>query len=325
MKQRPPSARRGRQGVNIVEQAVLDELNWIFREQPADEDYGIDAQIEVVDDQAATGMLLGVQIKCGGSYFTEPSDAGWWFRPSSDDVSYWLNHSLPVLIVLVDPETRDCFWQLVRQDVLDRSSRGGWKLQVPKANRLDASADGVLREAAQGDPYLLRLRELQLARPWMDILNRGQRLVIDIEEWINKSSGRGEITLGIDNEDGRPPQEIATWGVMLGGLSYTEVVPKLFAWADVTLHEETYDEAEYEEYEIECVRYDEGDRIVLERYEDWRGRYQWDPLRPYTNVMNEVDKYRWELTLNDLGRGFLAFDRFAAQDVPLLTADPPDE
>jgi len=33
-------------------------------------------------------------------------------------------------------------------------------------------------------------------------------------------------------------------------------VPRLFAWADAHVHEETYEDAEYDQYEAECVRYD---------------------------------------------------------------------
>lgn len=80
----------------------------------------------------------------------------------------------------------------------------------------------------------------------------GTRPVLDMEEWINKPSGRGSITLGADNEDGEEPTPLASWGVFLGFASYAEVVPQMFAWADVDVHEETYDEADHEQYETEC-------------------------------------------------------------------------
>jgi len=59
--------------------------------------------------------------------------------------------------------------------------------------------------------------------------------------------------------------------VSLGPFSYAEVVPQLFAWAEVSVHEETYDEAEHDDYEAECVIYDnEGDRFVTEDHGEWR-------------------------------------------------------
>lgn len=165
-----------------------------------------------------------------------------------------------------------------------------------------------------------RLRELQLARPWMEMLADGLRVVIDIEEWSNKSSGRGSITLGIDREDGEPPDPVVSWDVMLGLSDYSTVIPRMFAWATVGVHEETYDEADYALYEEECIRYDnEGDRLVSEAYSDW-SKYRGVPaLRPYANAMGEVDYWRLELFLNDLGKAFLLVDDFAREGIKQLT------
>jgi hypothetical protein len=80
--------------------------------------------------------------------------------------------------------------------------------------------------------------------PWIEMLASGKRLVVNIEEWINKTSGRGSISLGVDTEHGEKLEELASWGVLLGSGSYAELVPRLFAWADVHVHEETYEDAE---------------------------------------------------------------------------------
>lgn len=62
------SAKQDRKGVAATQQIVTTELESIFRERPTD-DYGIDAQIEIVETGTATGRLLAVQIKSGLSYF----------------------------------------------------------------------------------------------------------------------------------------------------------------------------------------------------------------------------------------------------------------
>lgn len=43
----------------------------------------------------------------------------------------------------------------------------------------------MLEQHAEGDPLALLLRRLELERQWM-----GEVLVLDVHEWINKSSGR---------------------------------------------------------------------------------------------------------------------------------------
>jgi uncharacterized protein DUF4365 len=47
---RKPSANVASAGVTHTKLAVEDKLEWLFREQPT-EDYGIDAQVEVVEEQ----------------------------------------------------------------------------------------------------------------------------------------------------------------------------------------------------------------------------------------------------------------------------------
>jgi hypothetical protein len=298
-------------GLTQTKLAIESELEWLFREQPM-EDYGIDAHAEVVQGEGVTGKLLGLQIKSGSSWFKEPTPGGWWFRPDVKHVRYWTNHSLPVVVVLYRPESARCYWQLVNAKTLVETA-GGWKMLIPEAQVLDKNARRPLREAAEGDPYVLRIRELQLARPWMDLLAEGKRLVIDVEEWINKSSGRGSLTLGVDNEDGRDPKPLAVWGVFLGPSSYADVLPELFAWADLTVHEETYDQADHEQFEAECVVYDEGDRFEVADYSEWMAARELPELRPYANGSGEVDYWRLELTLNQLGKAFLVVNQFAME------------
>ena len=190
---RKPSARVASEGVTHTQQAIEDELGWLFRNQPT-EDYGIDAQAEVVDGEDVRGRLLALQIKSGTSWFMDTGPGGWWFRPDREHVQYWTNHSLPVVVVLYHPETKRCHWQLVNRETLVKTSAGGWKLLVPEGHVLDVSAREPLQKASEGDPYELRLRQLRLAKPWMELLASGKRLVVDMEEWVNKSSGRGSIS-----------------------------------------------------------------------------------------------------------------------------------
>ncbi len=102
---RSPSAQVATDGVTYTKMVLETQLRWLFREQPT-EDYGIDAHTEVVDGEEVTGRLLALQIKSGSSWFNEPAPGGWWFRPDTQHVHYWLDHSLPVIAVLYDPAIR---------------------------------------------------------------------------------------------------------------------------------------------------------------------------------------------------------------------------
>ncbi|MFL6164535.1 MAG: DUF4365 domain-containing protein [Jatrophihabitantaceae bacterium] len=316
---RPPTARVASAAVTHTKMAIEDELGWLFREQPT-EDYGIDAHAEVVEGEDVRGRLIALQIKGGSKKpFKEPGPGGWWYRPDPEHVQYWTNHSLPVAIVLYDPRTKRCYWQLVNNETLVATKTGKQKVFVPEKQVLDQSARLPLKRAAEGEPYVLRIRELQLAKPWMEMLKSGTRLVIDMEEWVNKTSGRGTITLGVDHEDGHAPEPLASWGVLLGLASYAEIVPRMFAWADVDVHHETYDIPEHDEYEAQCAIYDEGDTFYTITFDEWRRSFIRARLRPYKNGAGEVDYWRLELTLNELGRSFLSVDDFATSGLPQFT------
>jgi hypothetical protein len=84
-------------GVNAVERIALDQLGWIFREQPI-ADMGIDAHIERVDDGNPTGKLVALQIKTGASHFRVTNGVLIYYG-NATHLEYWTGHSLPVLLV----------------------------------------------------------------------------------------------------------------------------------------------------------------------------------------------------------------------------------
>lgn len=65
-------------GINTVENIVLHELGWIFREQPI-VDMGIDAHVERVDEGDPTGKLIALQVKTGASHFHESGDTYFYY------------------------------------------------------------------------------------------------------------------------------------------------------------------------------------------------------------------------------------------------------
>src|SRR5262249_4360686 len=64
----PPDPTTERKGINAVEKIFLHEFSWLFREQPVS-DYGIDAQVEVVENNKPTGKLIALQIKTGSRWY----------------------------------------------------------------------------------------------------------------------------------------------------------------------------------------------------------------------------------------------------------------
>ena len=136
-----------RAGIALCALQVTSQLGLIFREQGTS-DFGVDAQAEMKREGRPTGRLVGLQIKAGPAYFSKPYEDGWIFRPKKKHIQYWLNHSLPVYVLLVDLEAMTVYWQEITEQRLRTGPRGGVYIQVPRANVL-ATAGGPWEAAAE--------------------------------------------------------------------------------------------------------------------------------------------------------------------------------
>lgn len=152
-----------RAGVAMTSYLVATELGWLFREQETS-DVGIDAHLEVVTGASLitkttgkpTGRLLAAQIKSGQSQFTATAEGGWWYPCDAAHVAYWNNHSLPVTLLLFDPNTQRVHWQHVTPDTLVKTGKN-FKVFVPVEQQIDqANAEALARPARlqdDGDPF----------------------------------------------------------------------------------------------------------------------------------------------------------------------------
>lgn len=304
----PPTEPTQRAGVAFTELTITRDFGWLFREQ-LESDLGVDAHVEVVDDGRGTGRLLGLQIKTGPSYLNEKSDTGFVYRPDNKHVEYWLTHSLPILIVLVDLEGNRAWWQHISRETLTSTGKG-WRITVPFEQELTANWRENLAKLADADPYILRLRQYQLAKEFMQVLLDGGDVTLTMEEWVNKSSGRASLKLIARDAHGGQLGE-RNWPYLLFPFAdYAEELPRLFPWADLHVDEDFYHDYDFSQYELECGTWDSEDQRYFygESFDEWRrGRHE-PELRPYQED-GELAYWQLKLTLNDVGRAFLTLDR----------------
>ncbi len=129
------SAVLGNKGRRIVENIIHDSLGWLFREITRD-DLGIDGIVEVIgEDRKSRGRLFAVQIKCGKSYLEENIGDGYIYRGETKHLNYWTEFSLPVVLILCDPESSMCHWVQINPASIERLSIG-WKVVVPYSQTL---------------------------------------------------------------------------------------------------------------------------------------------------------------------------------------------
>ena len=135
--------RGGRIGVHLVGIKVHKLLRWIFRETLSS-DIGIDGEIEIREpDFTSHGRIISVQIKCGKNFLREQTATGYIYRGSFRHLRYWTGYTTPVIVILCDPETETCWWQVVDLQIV-RIHEKGWSIEVPFNNQLsETSADGL--------------------------------------------------------------------------------------------------------------------------------------------------------------------------------------
>jgi hypothetical protein len=98
----------------------------------------------IAPDGAVTGQMLAAQIKYGESYFSKQDKWGFIYRGESKHFNYLANCPAPVLIVICDPDTRNCYWE---HFVPSRAelTESGWNLTIPRKNVLATSKTALER------------------------------------------------------------------------------------------------------------------------------------------------------------------------------------
>lgn len=122
-----------KEGVSVIQSIVYNSLRWSFQEQMVD-DYGIDAEIEVADQNRPTGKVIAAQIKSGKSYFEQSTKDGITFYFDEAHKNYWLKHVLPVIILLYHPLSKECIWEVINEFTV-KQSKNRYKITIPKRNQ----------------------------------------------------------------------------------------------------------------------------------------------------------------------------------------------
>lgn len=305
---------------------IAAKNNWMFREQPID-DIGIDAHIEFVDSSGKPKQLLALQIKSGASWFNEKKDNYVVFRDINErQYNYWTMNSLPCIIVLYNPEDNMCIWQELTDKTIERTKEGtgkGYFVKVPLNQVfLDTVSNEKLLSFTNLPEHILNYNFLLSQKKFMQIIRDGGVVKLHSSEWVNKSSGRGDTELIVD--DGKRVERYS-YPYWFPFTPYTNVFPRLFPWADFSADEDFFEEDDKSHWrDLHCF-YDREDDIWLcvgDTFEEFRKKL--NPMRSI-NHSGEVAEYMMILSLNDLGRAFLAVDEFVSKSQPYSGTRPEEE
>ena len=207
-------------------------------------------------------------------------------------LDYWLNHSLPVIIILYSPEQDKCIWVSINKQTVIKTEKG-WKINIPCSNDLYNSKAQLLALANSQSEFQRRWASLLIAKEWMLDAIKQEGLILEVQEWVNKSSGRGEFLLKKQDNEGNEVSIFEKTILGFGSRSYELVIRDLFPWADICIDESFY-------------KLNQDERFV-----DLRKTQEDFPfIYPYRNDAGEVDFYRLKLTVNRVGKAFLEINDF---------------
>lgn len=176
-----PTNKKGRSGLNILTKIVENELGWIVRQNHQEDDFGIDAFIDIIIDGYVTGKSIAIQIKSGSSYLKELNSDYWNFYGAKKHLNYYLNQEIPVLIVLVDLDKEIAYWEICKIEYLNLQD-DNWTMPIPKKQQICfALKEELLKYVSKTVDYVAQLEEY-----W-----KGNKLLSD--------SGRLFIFAGIDD------------------------------------------------------------------------------------------------------------------------------
>ncbi|MBV4489778.1 DUF4365 domain-containing protein [Pseudomonas oryzicola] len=283
-------------GVSAIELIAARELKWIFREQMI-ADMGIDAHLELVEDGHPSGKLIGLQIKTGPGNFTVKDDCLVYYG-SIEHREYWLNHSLPVIIIAHLPETGETCWAHVSEENVELTPKA-WKIEISRKNIFGEAKRRSLSQIFEGSESQQKLRRLAMDEPLMRHVKKGGKVSVELEDWINKSLGRTPVTVYMEHDDGS--ETVKEYGYVFHSRFDIEALTlELFPWSTASIDEDFY--------EVSWDRFGEDDYSWEDDCRPPKNKFY-----PYTNACNEVDYYRIKLGLNKIGESYLVISEYLAR------------
>jgi len=272
--------------IHKIASVIVKEFNWIFREQPIS-DFGIDAHAEIVENHTPTGKLIAFQIKSGERYLKQSNTDGFYYYGTNRHLEYWLNHSLPVILIIYNPDSDKCYWQHINKDNIQKTNLR-WKTFLKFSQQFDVKAkEYIYNLLMKESEKIIKFKQLIFNFDLIKFLMDGNNISVYTEDYINKSLKRGitKIIL-IDKEENETIEK--EWFGFHGLVEIEDIMDYYFPWAD------------YEtDYDFYSMNFDEMNVKFIMGFIDY------DNIYPYEILGNEIACYRLNLKLNSLGKSFL--------------------
>lgn len=278
---------------------VCAKKKWFCRELPV-QDVGIDMMIEMINEQHECVNMIALQVKTGVSYFRIDSNGDYAFYFEDKHKKYWETYHIPVVIVLYDPNSELLICKEFSKETI-MSTGKGYKIVICKFETFENFLETRGNTISKLPDFLYNYNYMITQIPFIEMLQNGYDIVLNSEEWVNKSSGRGHISLDIFNDG--VLSKTFHWDYWFPYQPYEDVFVRLFPWADFEADDEYYKDDDLNNYYNDVCFYDsEDDKYIGGIYFD-EYRKKLPKIRGVLHA-GEVATYKLHLKVNDFGRSF---------------------
>jgi len=112
---------------------VISKSNSIFNKVDGSNDIGLDGYVEFIENESATGLCIGIQIKSGNSYQSENKETAI-ITADLNHFEYWKSHILPLAGVVYIPEDDLAYWVDLSSYLRDNDLTGPYTIRISKEN-----------------------------------------------------------------------------------------------------------------------------------------------------------------------------------------------
>jgi hypothetical protein len=143
----------GRAAGRIFQSSI--PVNWAYRCQEDQEDYGVDAEIEIIgDNEKATGFIFKAQIKGQENVSIINGGSITSFSLSTERLNYYMNQlDVPIILVVVDVTTKKVYWISLQDDqnlsgrlaIANGEGKKNITIHIPCENNLPDGSNELIR------------------------------------------------------------------------------------------------------------------------------------------------------------------------------------
>lgn len=130
------SQKTGKIGESYINNFVHQKLEWIYRSVPQESDFGIDGYMDIIKNESVTGQTIGIQIKCGDSYYYKRTEGGIRYDGDNKHLNFYINSPFPIILLVLNSDCTEGRWVEFKYNIISQSKKGWW-IEIPDKNALN--------------------------------------------------------------------------------------------------------------------------------------------------------------------------------------------